>query len=1366
MSLLLRCDAFDDSTGEENISMKTKDTLRARITVYRLIIALVMLGMVLPLDAVMNTPTAYAWYGPWQVGQRVGLKLGAEIRAGSSFSFTPYPQRVPEDDWQVVLTEKRVGEGQTWWNIDRKAAGDPSGGTGWVYFAQASYNICRPGNIYVASGFELEPEPKHAWPPKEGDKLTGRFTLGNNGDQSVHIERYGIRMRRNYDPNDYLDFLSLDGVSANLGPGQTVRFDQTNNQSLPAGHYRAEITWMVGGVWYIDSASARDFDVRPSQPGRLELIDNLSLQSDGSGSWPPRVGDKLVAHIKVRNDGDQPLHIEKIGVRGRRNGSEYWDIGFWTIDLSGGQEWTLSPNNQRPLQEGAYSFRISYSLDGTAWNEIGDQITFTVGSSTYSISGRVTNPSNTPILGVTISDGAGNNAITDSNGNYSFHGLVARNYTLTASKSGYSFSTSSRTVTLPPSATRRDFVGTPITIGGGSTPTEPPTCSHPPSDDRTFVSSSCSSGSTGQTTRTINVPVRRYFARGKDMPATVVVSVKARSSKAGPARVFLNDRFIGTIEVNTTWGSPKSLKCPLTTTCSSTDFKTPDAYGSAESYPAAKNNAVRLEHPDGIDVDLVSIRVEGDLRPLVFVHGWTGDKTSFRSFSNLAQSEGIAYLDPMNLGYGVESDEWTINALAESVDEARIKFGVDKVNLIAHSRGGVISRLGLGKGENLGPLSSKIDGLVSISSPHHGTDLIYATTFRQCRPPKDYSLSKCQEVAKSLMVEPMREKNYGPNCHSIVSSGSIVWPTCVKQFLQQEKMAGTVNFRALSSDWLDIGYPSATYPWLNSCNSRPYPNGYRLDGEYGRDRYNHQDINTKDKVYDRSIELLRAGRDASRKLYDCPLRVAANTSTIEATERITDTGINILTTSTEEYRMVQQSFGALPPGASTTANVALVGGEDTQIKFQSGTTASMNLRSPSGLLVTPASLPPGVTFEQHDDTDTGRIAVYTVTAAETGNWQVLINNTSSTTEAYYALSVETKSPIMLSAATDALSYSIAAPVMLRARLTTDTTSVTAGVTMNVTVNDGDQQYIMRDDGAGGDRTAGDGEFAVQLSGFSTATYQALKVQANWEGGQRQQTVVVTVLDQQAKVTAVGNGTSVDKSADGRWQGIIFPVTIEADNSGVLTLSGQLLADDNTTLAGVNQLVNVVPGRQTINLRFDGTPIHGARRDGSYHINDLTLEGTINGTLTYHRSWLGAATVQSYSWKDFNGEPLRLTVTNNASVKASLSASSAQLVLTGILDVDYPGTYAWTGDLYTQDGRRVASSAPSSQTLNGKGTVGFTFESSDILASGLSGPYELRNVSVWQVGSTLVRFFGTTEALTTYDPSMTSRNTIFLPLTQR
>lgn len=78
----------------------------------------------------------------WQVGARVGLCAGAQIRSGSGFSY-PTHTIAPENNWQVeIIDGPRKNDGVTWWNVSRKNI--DGGGTGWVYFEQAG--LCNNGN--------------------------------------------------------------------------------------------------------------------------------------------------------------------------------------------------------------------------------------------------------------------------------------------------------------------------------------------------------------------------------------------------------------------------------------------------------------------------------------------------------------------------------------------------------------------------------------------------------------------------------------------------------------------------------------------------------------------------------------------------------------------------------------------------------------------------------------------------------------------------------------------------------------------------------------------------------------------------------------------------------------------------------------------------------------------------------------------------------------------------------------------------------------------------------------------------------------------------------------------------------------------
>lgn len=81
--------------------------------------------------------------------------------------------------------------------------------------------------------------------------------------------------------------------------------------------------------------------------------------------------------------------------------------------------------------------------------------------STYSVSGSITDGNNSPIPDVSVSDTAGHTTRSDGSGNYTLTGLPAGVYTITPSKSEWTFTPTSRTVTVPPEAVEQDFTGIP-----------------------------------------------------------------------------------------------------------------------------------------------------------------------------------------------------------------------------------------------------------------------------------------------------------------------------------------------------------------------------------------------------------------------------------------------------------------------------------------------------------------------------------------------------------------------------------------------------------------------------------------------------------------------------------------------------------------------------------------------------------------------------------------------------------------------------------------------------------------------------------------------------------------------------------------
>ena len=98
--------------------------------------------------------------------------------------------------------------------------------------------------------------------------------------------------------------------------------------------------------------------------------------------------------------------------------------------------------------------KANYYCDSTRLD-----ITIRPATPTYSISGQVTDTSNNPVSGVTISDGVGDTATTDGGGNYAFSGLQPATYTLSPSMPNFTFAPPSIVVSVPPDASGQDFAG-------------------------------------------------------------------------------------------------------------------------------------------------------------------------------------------------------------------------------------------------------------------------------------------------------------------------------------------------------------------------------------------------------------------------------------------------------------------------------------------------------------------------------------------------------------------------------------------------------------------------------------------------------------------------------------------------------------------------------------------------------------------------------------------------------------------------------------------------------------------------------------------------------------------------------------------
>lgn len=105
---------------------------------------------------------ANAQSGDWERGKLIGLRAGTCIREGPGLNYRAHTT-VPEDNWTVMVIDgPRQANGKTWYDTSRNAAGDPSGGTGWVMADWSDRDCSSPSSApqpQPVPGVPTPPEP-------------------------------------------------------------------------------------------------------------------------------------------------------------------------------------------------------------------------------------------------------------------------------------------------------------------------------------------------------------------------------------------------------------------------------------------------------------------------------------------------------------------------------------------------------------------------------------------------------------------------------------------------------------------------------------------------------------------------------------------------------------------------------------------------------------------------------------------------------------------------------------------------------------------------------------------------------------------------------------------------------------------------------------------------------------------------------------------------------------------------------------------------------------------------------------------------------------------------------------------------------
>lgn len=128
-------------------------------------------------------------------------------------------------------------------------------------------------------------------------------------------------------------------------------------------------------------------------------------------------------------------------------------------DGTQGNDWAWWPSISADGRYVAFDTDATNMVSGDT-NGYRDAFVHDRGGTAYAVSGHITDASSNPVSEATISAGSTFSATTNTSGYYTITGLISGTYMLTPTKSGYTFSPITRTVSVPPDATGQNFTGT------------------------------------------------------------------------------------------------------------------------------------------------------------------------------------------------------------------------------------------------------------------------------------------------------------------------------------------------------------------------------------------------------------------------------------------------------------------------------------------------------------------------------------------------------------------------------------------------------------------------------------------------------------------------------------------------------------------------------------------------------------------------------------------------------------------------------------------------------------------------------------------------------------------------------------------
>jgi PKD repeat protein len=608
------------------------------------------------------------------------------------------------------------------------------------------------------------------------------------------------------------------------------------------------------------------------------------------------------------------------------------------------------------------------------------------------------------------------------------------------------------------------------------------------------------------------------------------------------------------------------------------------------------------------------------------------------------------------------------------VDKLRRLWGVDQLNIVAHSKGGLDSR-------DFIEHNNSVATLLQIGTPNRGTTLgsighaieFILNRFGIWGDLVDFLAPAISQLSLERMAIYNQFHGYNPRTRYVSLAGEY-------RFDGFFSFIPNNFFTALYLGANDLVVPAWSVRGLNYAEHLTYKS-------HGG---NHQARHTAES---KSIDIYN--------MLAPYLKVYGNPGIATATELSPLMG-TALTKSVSEQDQTAPDLTTIKTSADTIAQ----GQTATHTMYVDGTqpvglilaygTGELNLQliSPSGARIDPimAETDPNIHYEPLLDEDGLKIQMYVVNAPEVGTWTLEVSAPSvvnpSGQEPYALTGVLTESPIEFEATTDRSAYHRGDPIILHARLGNAGRPITAA-SVTAQVRQGNQSPIsltLADDGNGDDPIARDGIYSGRFTGTSLPGEYGVLVSATGPAAtpfNREKFLLTTVSASTSRLNGTFSDTGDDTDSDGLFNDLVVEVGMDVTETRSYRMLGELADANGTLIATATALANLNAGAGTVSLRFDGASIYKHGADGPYLLRVVRVAEDDGSAILPLDERLNAYTTASYDHRQFQHPALAgldqsVTTDEDTPVDITLGADSATPATLSFSVVNAPSHGVLTG----------------------------------------------------------------------------------------